>query len=503
MKYRIAILTVIMAICAMGTTLWGDNVDLKRARHTAATYLSSVTGSKTSAEEARLVYALYNPIQPGVSTMYLFNMGNSGFVAVAGSDNCDPILAFDEFDTLDINNIPPAMIWWMNSLSDQVSQAQNEQISATAEIATKWEELDKETLPVRASKANIILMTEKWNQVSSNDRYPTYNAKCPDSAGYYCPVGCGATALGQIMHYWQYPKQGAKMKAFPWPSWNSSGRRTTSNRIIYYKYAHYDYSLMPNQISNSSPQATIDTVATFNMHVATAMDMTFNPDGSSSTIDDAISAARNYFKYQNTMQILYRINYYNGSENYTSDQWTQILRDEIDANRPIYYSGHDYNSSGRDAGHAFICHGYRTDDTRFFRFNWGWGGSGDAWYNVANIHGLNPNHQYDFSSIQNIITHIMPPDDSNRFMQNIVERTVEQTQLLNAHPNPSRTTITIPYTLSGNSQSEMVIMDISGKVVDRIKVQPGQHEVTLRVSNYAKGLYVYRLAGKSRKFMVQ
>lgn len=66
-----------------------------------------------------------------------------------------------------------------------------------------------------------------------------------------------------------------------------------------------------------------------------------------------------------------------------------MLRNEIDAGRPVFYVGHKYfdignfnsgsNSptSSRDS-HAFVCDGYA--DQGFFHFNLGWGGYYNGWY---------------------------------------------------------------------------------------------------------------------------
>ena len=502
MRYRIAILSVILAFSAFTTSVWGENVDLKRARHTAATYMSALTGQKANPNEARLVYQVPNTLQPSVSACYVFNIPGQGFIMVAGSDSWDPIIAYNEFDTIDMTNLSPSTMWWINGVSSAISQVQNEKIAAPADVAQAWKEIDNELLPRMNTKEDIILMDEHWNQTGPTDRTPTYNKRCPDSAGYYCPVGCVATALSQIMHYWRYPVQGSSRKWFPWPTWTSSGR-TTTNTEIKYNTVIYDYDLMPNQLYITSPLEQIDTTALFCMHVGTAVNMNYNLGGSGSNENEVRTALGRYFKYKSTSKIKYRYNYY-GETMISDDDWCNLIANEIDNRRPVYYGGMDADpQSGADAAHAFVCHGYVPQATlTFFYFNWGWGNSGDGKYNMRNRHGLKPRQfNYDFYYEQEAIIGIEPPDDSNRFV-GITTPTNFQTQLMPAYPNPAHNSIVIPYLLNSNTNAEMLIMDVAGKVVERIKVQPGQHEVTLNVSRYAKGIYVYRMNGLSRKFLV-
>jgi hypothetical protein len=59
-----------------------------------------------------------------------------------------------------------------------------------------------------------------------------------------------------------------------------------------------------------------------------------------------------------------------------------MLKTQIDAGRPVYYSGRDID----DGGHAFVCSGYT--DTDLFHFNFGWSGSNNGYYSVDNVGGF-------------------------------------------------------------------------------------------------------------------
>lgn len=69
---------------------------------------------------------------------------------------------------------------------------------------------------------------------------------------------------------------------------------------------------------------------------------------------------------------------------FTAEQWSEMLREEIDNNRPVIYCG----TSDRDNGHAFVVDGY--SDNRF-SINWGWGGSYNGFF-MLGLFQPNENH---------------------------------------------------------------------------------------------------------------
>jgi hypothetical protein len=62
--------------------------------------------------------------------------------------------------------------------------------------------------------------------------------------------------------------------------------------------------------------------------------------------------------------------------NFSDSYWTDMLRREIEAGNPVWYSGfmEDYS------GHAFVLDGI--DDNNYFHVNWGWGGAFDGFFTL-------------------------------------------------------------------------------------------------------------------------
>ncbi|MFV0599150.1 MAG: T9SS type A sorting domain-containing protein [Bacteroidales bacterium] len=69
------------------------------------------------------------------------------------------------------------------------------------------------------------------------------------------------------------------------------------------------------------------------------------------------------------------------------------------------------------------------------------------------------------------------------------------------YPNPASSMINIQYSVS--SMQEMAIRDINGRVIENILLDPGQKEIGLNVSGWAKGVYIYSYGGSTGKFIVQ
>ena len=116
-------------------------------------------------------------------------------------------------------------------------------------------------------------------------------------------------------------------------------------------------------------------VAKLMSDVGIAEDMSYGTSSGTSSYK-AFHALKTYFDYDATMQFLMR-------DFYDLDVWEQMLRDELDAHRPVYYAG-----SSDDGAHAFVFDGY---DTRgYFHVNWGWSGTSDGYFACS---ALNPSSQ--------------------------------------------------------------------------------------------------------------
>lgn len=116
-------------------------------------------------------------------------------------------------------------------------------------------------------------------------------------------------------------------------------------------------------------------------HCGVAIESDYGPLATSSYIYDVNYAMSSYFGFI-TDGIKWK-------SSYTSNDWINLLKADIDAGRPIFYQGE--NSQGTTA-HAWVIDGYKT--TNEFHCNWGWGGSYNSWFYLTALNPGSSNYTY-------------------------------------------------------------------------------------------------------------
>lgn len=70
-----------------------------------------------------------------------------------------------------------------------------------------------------------------------------------------------------------------------------------------------------------------------------------------------------------------------------------------------------------------------------------------------------------------------------------------------AFPNPAENIININY--NTNKMEEIHIIDINGNIIENYLLDPSLKTIQINVSNYSKGIYIYRLGDTTGKFIVK
>lgn len=488
-----AAVLVLLAVTAK-PAMAGD-IDKAQARQVGAYFMASQFGDKAiTATSLREVWNIPNAVT-GATALYVFNTSDErGFVVVSGSDCISPIVAYSTDGPFDPNDIAPAFQWWLESVAEPIQYAQREELVAEKTIAEEWNTLKEERLPYfgQDSKEVIKLLTTTWNQE------PLYNNLCPSDDGGLSVTGCVATAMAQIMRYWKYPHVGWGSHSYKW-----NGKTLSAN----FGATYYDYDLMPKALNNNSSDEEIYATALLNYHCGVAVDMSYSSYMSGAVSSSAVKAFKTYFKYdKNGIQQISRTDspYYNYNSqtapNAKDTAWVNVIKDEILAGRPVYYTGADPDpESGKDARHAFVCDGWNTS-TKTMHFNWGWGGKGDTWCNVyiSNLKSGSSAYSYTFTKEHGAIIGVTPPADSIVAVETVVDPFARE-----IYPNPASDQVTITYRLQGNSSDMMQIFDAAGRLVKEVTVSPAATMVHVSVSDMRPGLYICRLQGYARKFVVK
>ena len=349
-------------------------VEIGRARQVATTFLNNNGSRSIGLTEVSSA--------AGFSNVYVFTTDNS-FVLMAADDCVQPILGYSLTSRFDIENMPANKRAWIQGYSDAIQYAIEYQTRASAEVARQWRDLAEGNLNMgRATTVVAPLIQTQWDQ-----DWP-YNNLCPDGT----VTGCVATAMAQMMKYWNYPPTGIGMHSYEW-----SGQTLSAD----FGSTIYDWDNMLNSYSSNSTEAQQNAVATLMFHCGVSVDMNYGPGwagGSGAFAESIAGALINYFNYSPDTQLVYRASY-------SSNDWTNMIKAELDQNRPIVYCG-----SGSGGGHAFVCDGYNSSN--YFHFNWGWSGFCDEYYSLNDLSpgpgGIGSGSVGEFNDSQNAVFYAQP-----------------------------------------------------------------------------------------------
>ncbi len=372
MKTRFTIVLLVLSI-----TLFAKEVPVDMAKVAAKNFLilnSSIQLKSTSDIELTLVESdspgpLLTSIKKSTGTkeplLYIFSINQEeGFIIVSADDHAIPVLAYSLENNFDAANLPTNYQKWIEGYKNQIRYIKANPSNIPAVTEEKWEQLltGRGFGSAKSTSAVAPLITTKWNQS------PYYNDLCPydASANERAVTGCAATAMAQIMKFWNYPETGSGYHTYSHDLYGSISANFAAST--------YDWSSMTDLVD-----APNNAVATLMYHCGVSIDMNYGvaANGGSgayvitdrSPVQHCVEyALRTYFSYDETLKGVQR-------EQYSTSTWIDLLKTELNEGRPIEYAG--FGSGG---GHAFVCDGYDNND--YFHFNWGWAGYYDGYFSI-------------------------------------------------------------------------------------------------------------------------
>jgi hypothetical protein len=391
-------LIILFLILILGD-IWASPIDKETAKIVATNFMSNKVSNTL------IVKNVISEDLNGQIVFYIVNFQSGGWAMVSADNMTVPVLSYSlngEYKLEDEK--PEAFIELTNSYKEQIAISKTLK-SVNTEISSNWEALisgnNLKSLKSYTPGNQLLNVSGRglnlWSQDENNDGgCPGYSKFCPsndadeDDCDDHKPAGCGAVSMGQIMWYWQWP--------------------------ISSSYRTYNWSLMPSELNNTSTVPEIDEVAHLlrDCGLANGMDYSsfLGKDFSWTTMNNIEDAYKDVFNYKGVKKHV-RNDWDYGSA------WRDLLRSEIDNERPVLYRGDKSDLSGDK--HYFVLDGYDVSDPDYFHFNFGWGYPGNS-YNTSfqYLGDLTPG-DWNFNKNQMAIVGISPtytelaPDNVNIF----------------------------------------------------------------------------------------
>ena len=350
-KKSIAAALLMMVACGVFATPLTPQQALERLGNDAQARRAP-TANASSMELVRTFDA-----KDGIAALYVFSNSSDGsYIVVSADDLALPLLGYADAGSFNDSPLSPAFEWWMNEYASQIeyARANNLPSSEAQEMILRRD---------RESRSPITPMIRtNWDQV------PPFNDQCPKYGLERTYTGCVATAMAQVMKYWNYPERGQGS--------------ITYNASTLQKKLSMDFSKQPfewdnmidNYFSGDYTEEEASAVAYLMKAAGYAVRSDFGTDSTGALAMYIRDGLIRFFNYDGNARYDLRI-MYSGAE------WERKIYDNLVNVGPLLYGG----GSMIGGGHSFVCDGYDKDG--YFHFNWGWSGISDGYFL---LNALNP-----------------------------------------------------------------------------------------------------------------
>lgn len=346
---------LLLLVCTLaGLSVQAESVSEQEALQKAQLFMQDKVFKQNGMRRA--------PMKDGKTpAYYIFNAEkNGGFVIVSGDDRMKDILGYAKNGSLDLDRLPDNLKWLLDYYSQIVSTLPAERGNRAIAASTSRPELQP-------------LVTTTWDQGAP------YNAHCPEVNGQLPPTGCIATAMAQVINYFQWPINEVRSIA----DYTTKTSQTYVPTLPTRKIGWYNMS--------------DDEIAWLMRYCGQAVQMDYMPGESGAFAVDIPGALISTFNFSKTTTWVNR-------DSYADDEWEDLIYNEISVGHPVIYNG---DAGEGTIGHSFILHGYKDG---MFYVNWGWSGKCDGYFAITN---LSPNDVQHYTENQFAIIAIQPASNND------------------------------------------------------------------------------------------
>ena len=198
------ILTVLaLSLCCMIGNIQAKPVSPETASRVAENFADEILQAKselleTNRQKPKLLTdskAIFKSVKS--PSYYIFSL-DPGWCIISADDAARPVLAYSTESDFNLEKIPAGMKYWLELYNNEIQSVQNSGANGIAAFSDQWNryiygaENSGKILTVVVSP----LVKSYWSQETP------YNNYCPSYKGSKCVTGCVATAMSQIMQYW-------------------------------------------------------------------------------------------------------------------------------------------------------------------------------------------------------------------------------------------------------------------------------------------------------------
>jgi predicted outer membrane repeat protein len=336
-----------------------------------------------------------------------FRIEPEGFIVVPACKDLCPVWFYGETGSIDFttDTVEAQVLRGRLGLATEIAMGmagpldprQGELASAaSAENRSRWarmtgrgsEGMDKRTDPVAGVGP---LLSTAWHQGAP------FNLLCPIGRnGVRCAAGCAPIAAAQIARYHAYPPHGGEgEEEYLWAG-DDCGSPPSEAALLHADFSDaYNWDHMPDACSPSCGGEADSAAAELCYELGVGAQADYGTScGTGAWPEGTVMALQEHFGYAVSTETVYRASCADAHE------WFGLLRDEINALRPVLYSFTYLNGAG---AHSLVCDGWRVDaGIEYVSLNLGSGGV-TGWYAVDDNGMSDPMQDW-------AILHLAPPD---------------------------------------------------------------------------------------------
>jgi hypothetical protein len=313
---------------------------------------------------------------------YVFSINSrEGFIIISADLNTTPVICYVPEGSYSIfrDLRTPGLYDCLESFAYQIDYSLNHKV-LNVRCRDQW---NAYTSGLPGDTESLILkMNSRWNQTAYYNLYSPQTGVDghPGSGSIYggrTPAGCVATAMGQIMYYYQWPPKVQGLHSYYDPQNPNENSKCSVADPAYgvIKFAEpqseFKYELMAD-IANS-PNIHISRLL-FNCGVSVNMDFAFCQSWTNT--HNVPQALKDHFDYHSDVKYIVR-------SDFSHYDWLNIIREQIRQERPVQYRGKVLSGG---AGHSWLCYGFKAVAGELqLLFNFGWGGTGDGFFSLPEM----------------------------------------------------------------------------------------------------------------------